>query len=119
MKNYLLMVMIFIEYAIPNDYLLTHNSYMISDSQLSKLKGTLRKPHVNSTCIGCSACTAISGEVFELNDDGISCVKSISSYEGMDVDDSISACPVNAISWQEANELWEYTNGVIEHHDVP
>ena len=25
-------------------------------------------PDVNETCIGCSACAAISGEVFELND---------------------------------------------------
>ncbi len=92
---------------------------MISDSQLAKLKWTLRKPHVNSTCIWCAACTAISGEVFELNDDWLSCVKSLSGYEGMDVDDSISACPVNAISWQDADESWEYVGGVTEHHDVP
>ncbi|EKD30572.1 MAG: hypothetical protein ACD_78C00006G0006 [uncultured bacterium (gcode 4)] len=58
-----------------------------------------RKPVVSSACIGCGACVAISGEVFELNDDGYSIVIDLSDYEGKDVDDSISACPVNAISW--------------------
>lgn len=91
---------------------------MLSDSQISQLKWALRKPHVNSTCIGCSACTAISWDVFELNDAGLSCVRSLSSYEGMDVDDSIAACPVNAISWQSADESGSYVGGVVEHQDV-
>jgi ferredoxin len=73
---------------------------------------------VNSTCIGCSACTAISGDVFELNDQGLSHVKYCESYDGMDVDDSIAACPVNAISWQAVDENGEYTDGVVEHQDV-
>lgn len=73
---------------------------------------------MNSTCIGCSACIAISGNVFEFNNDGLSCVVSLPSYENQDIDDSIAACPVNAISWQEADENGEYTNGVIEHIDV-
>ena len=58
-----------------------------------------RKPIVSSACIGCSACVAISWEVFELNDDGYSIVMDIADYEGKDVEDSIIACPVNAISW--------------------
>ncbi|NRH20492.1 ferredoxin [Candidatus Gracilibacteria bacterium] len=91
---------------------------MLSDSQRDLLKGSIRKPHVNSTCIGCSACIAISGDVFEFNSDGLSCVNSLPSYENKDIDDSIAACPVNAISWQEANENGEYLNGVIEHIDV-
>lgn len=91
---------------------------MLSDSQRSLLKWIIRKPHVNSTCIGCSACIAISGNVFEFNNDGLSCVVSLPSYENQDIDDSIAACPVNAISWQEADENGEYTNGVIEHIDV-
>lgn len=78
----------------------------------------IRKPHVNSTCIGCSACTAISGNVFELNDQGLSIVRHCETYEWQDVDDSIAACPVNAISWQEAYENGEYTNGVVEHQDI-
>lgn len=78
----------------------------------------LRKPHVNSTCIGCSACTAISGNVFELDDNWISRVKKCETYEGQDVDDSIAACPVNAISWQKADENGNYLDGVVEHQDV-
>lgn len=91
---------------------------MLSPDQLSKLQWTLRKPHVNSTCIGCAACTAISGDVFVLNDAGLSCVQNLSSYEGKDVDDSIAACPVNAISWQAADEAGNYLNNVEEHKDV-
>ena len=58
-----------------------------------------RKPIVSEACIGCGACVAISGEVFEFNDEGYSIVKEMSDYEGQDVDDSIVACPVDAISW--------------------
>jgi hypothetical protein len=36
----------------------------------------------------------------------------------MDVDDSIAACPVNAISWQSADENGEYIDGFHEHQDV-
>jgi hypothetical protein len=40
----------------------------MNETALETLKnGLKRKPHVNSTCIGCSACTAISGAVFELD----------------------------------------------------
>ncbi len=91
---------------------------MLSDEQLSKLQWTIRKPHVNSTCIGCAACTAISWDVFYLNDSGLSCVHNRTTYEGNDVDDSISACPVNAISWQEADASGNYSWGVVEHQDV-
>ena len=58
-----------------------------------------RKPVVSSACIGCGACVAISGEVFEFNEDGYSVVKDLTDYEGKDVDDSIAACPVSAINW--------------------
>jgi ferredoxin len=74
-----------------------------NDSAIQSLKALMRKPHVNSTCIGCSACTAISGNVFELDDQGLSRVRHLDGYEGHDVDDSIAACPVNAISWQPSD----------------
>lgn len=90
----------------------------IDNSAIEKLKNKLRKPHVNSTCIWCSLCVAVSGNVFELDDQGFSRVKHCDSYEGHDVDDSITACPVNAISWQEADEHGNYLNGVVEHMDV-
>lgn len=92
---------------------------MLSEEQKAKLKGIIKKPHVNSTCIGCSACVAISGEVFALDDDGLSTVLPLCDYSGHDVDDSIMACPVNAISWQEADENGNYLGGVVEHEDVP
>jgi ferredoxin len=75
---------------------------LLTEEQIKKLQATgTRYPDVNETCIGCSACTAISDEVFELNDEGKSVVKALESYEGFSVDDSISACPVDAISWKE------------------
>lgn len=50
----------------------------MNESALGTLKdGLKKKPHVNSTCIGCSACTAISGNVFELDGNGLSCVKDL------------------------------------------
>ncbi|MFZ4461782.1 MAG: ferredoxin [Patescibacteria group bacterium] len=88
-------------------------------SKVAPLAGLIRKPHVNSTCIGCSACTAISGDIFVLDDNGLSCVQTRSDYENQDVDDAIAACPVNAISWQQANATdSSYANGVVEHQDV-
>ncbi len=53
-----------------------------------------------------------------LDDQGLSRVRVCDSYEWNDVDDSIAACPVNAISWQEADENGNYLNNVIEHQDV-
>ena len=47
---------------------------------LTKL-GALRKPHVNSTCIGCAACNSISGDVFDMNNDCLSTVKNLPDYE--------------------------------------
>lgn len=91
---------------------------MLTEQQKSALKWIIKKPHVNATCIGCSACTAISWEVFELNDDGLSCVKNLPNYDGHDVDDSIVACPVAAISWQDADENGNYLNGIKEHENI-
>ncbi len=87
---------------------------MIRDAQLKKL----RKPHVNSTCIGCSVCVTISSQVFELDEQWLSHVRLCDSYEGHDVDDSISACPVNAISWQPMDENGNYLDDVVEHQDI-
>jgi hypothetical protein len=56
--------------------------------------------------------------VFEFDDDGLSCVTNQATYENRDVDDSIAACPVNAISWQESDSDGNYLNGVIEHKDI-
>ncbi len=62
-----------------------------------------RRPHVNDSCIGCAACAAICGDVFELNEEGLSTVKPLEAYPESDVDDAIAACPVAAISWKNAD----------------
>lgn len=92
---------------------------MLSDEQKKILSGILKKPHVNGSCISCSACVAISWDVFELNDEGLSTVKNHPSYEWYDVDDSIAACPVSAISWQDADaSTGEYLGNIREHDDT-
>lgn len=74
---------------------------LLTEEQIKELQeANVRYPDVNETCIGCSACVAISEEVFELDDDGKSVVKSCPNYEWLEVDDAIAACPVDAISWQ-------------------
>lgn len=75
---------------------------IITEDQVVALRSAnVAVPDVNETCIGCSACVAIAGEVFELNDEGKSEVVYKENYEGCDVDDAIAACPVDAISWTE------------------
>ncbi len=74
---------------------------LLTDEQRTKLQeAKVKFPDVNEACIGCSACVAISDEVFELNDEGKSLVKACDSYDEKGVDDAISACPVDAISWK-------------------
>jgi len=75
--------------------------WLLTEQQINKLKeANLKFPDVNSTCIWCSACVAICSDVFELDDDWMSVVKSLDNYDWIWVDDAISACPVNAISWK-------------------
>jgi len=74
---------------------------LLSDEQLEKLlKAWVKAPYVNETCIGCSACVAISPEVFDLDDEWKSRVLECEFYDDKWVDDAISACPVDAISWK-------------------
>ena len=77
-------------------------SQILSEDKIAALKAAgVRFPDVNETCIGCSACTVVSGEVFEMNDEGHSEVIEMDSYEDKMVDEAITACPVDAISWKE------------------
>ena len=74
---------------------------LLTDEQRTKLlQSWIRAPYVNQNCIGCSACVAICPDVYDLNDDWLSVVKELQTYENLWVDDSIMACPVNAISWK-------------------
>ncbi len=73
---------------------------IISEEKIQLLRTSgIRVPEVNQDCIGCSACVAISPEVFELNDEGKSEVTEQENYDNLDIDDAIMACPVDAISW--------------------
>ena len=75
---------------------------IITEEQIKKLREAWTDvPNVNETCIGCSACVAISPEVFELDDNGLSVVIEADSYDKESVENSISACPVNAITWEK------------------
>lgn len=75
---------------------------LLSEEQLKKLREAwIAVPGVNETCIGCSACTAIAPDVFELNEEGKSVVIELDNYDESEVNDSISACPVDAIYWEE------------------
>ena len=75
---------------------------MLTDEQIEKLKSSwISYPSVDSNCIGCSACVAISWDVFELDDEWLSVVKTLDSYEDAWVDDAIAACPVDAIAWEK------------------
>ncbi len=74
---------------------------LLTEEQRKKLQETwIKTPHVNETCIGCSACVAITPDVFELNDEGLSVVIAQDSYNEDDVNNSIAACPVDSISWK-------------------
>lgn len=56
--------------------------------------------YVNDACIGCGACVAICGEVFDLNDDGMAFAKE-GIKKSEDVEDAIGACPVDAIHYND------------------
>jgi len=75
---------------------------LLSDDQLKKLRASgVQVPWVNEDCIWCSACVAIAPDVFELNDEGKSEVVELATYEEGEVNDAISACPVDAIYWEK------------------
>jgi ferredoxin len=63
------------------------------------------KPVVNDSCIACGTCEGICPEVFKVEDkDGkmIAVVQSADYDANKEkIDESISACPVQSISWEE------------------
>jgi ferredoxin len=75
---------------------------IITKEQVKKLRDAwIDVPYVNETCIGCSACVAISPDVFELNEEWKSEVIYSETYDKSNIEDSISACPVNSIGWEQ------------------
>mgnify|MGYP004532619357 FL=1 len=55
------------------------------------------------SCIGCGACAAICPEVFDLDDDGLSEVKTeeVKNNNIDDVKDAVDSCPTGAIEIEE------------------
>lgn len=55
------------------------------------------------SCIGCGACAAICPEVFDLDDDGLSEVKTeeVKNNNIDDVKDAVDSCPTGAIKIEE------------------
>lgn len=60
-----------------------------------------KTPYVNDNCIGCWACVAICGEVFDLDDEWKAFAKDgMNTCNAEWIDDAISACPVDAIHYK-------------------
>ena len=50
-------------------------------------------------CIGCGACASIAGEVFEINDEGLSQAKgAVKAEQEEAAKEAIESCPTGAIS---------------------
>ncbi len=61
-----------------------------------------KTPFVNENCIGCWACVAICGEVFDLDDEGKAFAKKwMNTCNAEGIDDAIWACPVDAIHYKD------------------
>lgn len=61
-----------------------------------------KTPYVDETCIGCWACVAICGDVFDLDDEWKAFAKDwMDSSNAEGIDDAIGACPVNAIHYKD------------------
>lgn len=59
---------------------------------------------VPELCIGCTLCTQICPDVFEMQDDGKSKAVNPTGDTEDKIQQSIDACPVDAIVWKESNE---------------
>ena len=61
-----------------------------------------KKVHVNESCIGCGACTAVCPSVFEINGDGVAenilgNDTEIPADLEAEVEEAAASCPVEAI----------------------
>lgn len=65
----------------------------------------MAKPVVNQeTCIGCGTCEALCPKVFKVDENGKSQVLEADYEENKAcIDEAISNCPVQAISWEEGD----------------
>lgn len=58
---------------------------------------------IKEQCIGCGACAAIAPEVFEINDEGLSTVKTEVVPKGHEeeAEDAVDSCPTSAIEKED------------------
>lgn len=58
-------------------------------------------PKVDSTCIGCSTCCMVAWDIFKMSDEWLAEVLELDKYNDDLVNEAISVCPVNCISWNK------------------
>lgn len=58
----------------------------------------------DGVCMGCGMCTALDEEHFEMNDAGLSEVKSQDNLESDTLQNAVDSCPVGAIKLAEESE---------------
>lgn len=58
----------------------------------------------DSVCMGCGMCTALDEEHFEMNDAGLSEVKTQEHLDTPELQNAIDSCPVGAIKLAEESE---------------
>lgn len=59
------------------------------------------KPVVSDSCINCGSCEAICPEVFKVDDGKAKVLQADYAAHKEKIDEAVSACPVQAISWEE------------------
>mgnify|MGYP000885931359 FL=1 len=59
------------------------------------------KPVVSDNCISCGSCEAICPEVFKVESGKAQVLAADYQAQQEKIDEAISACPVQAISWEE------------------
>jgi len=67
---------------------------------MAEIQKEAKKLVVSDKCIGCGACVAIAGEVFEFNDEGRSVIKADADFGSASIQDAIDTCPIQAISYK-------------------
>jgi len=61
----------------------------------------IKKVKVNErACIGCTLCTQIAPETFEMNVNGKSIAKNPSKDSNEKIQEAINNCPVSCIHWE-------------------
>lgn len=74
---------------------------LLTDEKIKELKEKwLKYPFVDVTCIGCSACCMVAGDIFTMSDEWMSVVLEQDIYDEDIVWEAIWVCPVNCISFK-------------------